>query len=129
MAKSNTYLTQAEEQLMQIVWELEKAFMKDILQAYPEPKPKQSTVSTLLKILENKGFVDHYVFGKIHQYYPLVEKGEYARKEFGGLLNKYFEGSFSKMLNFFYQKGDLDIQELDELLTEIQDEKGTSSSD
>ncbi len=123
MSKPQKPLTKAEEQLMQILWDLEKAFLRDILNAYPKPKPKQSTVSTVLKLLEEKGYVDHHVFGKIHQYYPLVQKGEYAREQMGGFLNKYFDGSFSKMLNFFYRKGDLDIQELDEILTNIKDDE------
>ena len=113
-------LTKAEEQLMQILWKLEKAFLKEILDAYPE-RPKQSTVSTLLKILEGRGYVDHHVFGKVHQYYPLVEKEVYAREQFGGFLSKYFDGSFQKMLSFFHGKGDLDIEELDELLEKLRE--------
>ncbi len=125
MTKPNKPLTKAEEQLMQILWDLDKAFLKDILNAYPDPKPKQSTVSTVLKLLEEKGYVDHHVFGKIHQYFPLVPKGEYARDQFGGFLKKYFDGSFSNMLNFFYQKGDLDIHELDKILTQIQEHENS----
>lgn len=111
-------LTKAEEQLMQILWKLEKAFLKEILDAYPE-RPKQSTVSTLLKILENKGFVDHHVFGKVHQYYPLVEKDAYASSQMGGFMQKYFDGSFQKMLSLFHKKGDLDIKELDKILEHL----------
>ena len=111
-------LTKAEEQLMQILWDLEKAFMKDILDAYPV-RPKQSTVSTLLRILKDRGYVDYHVFGKVHQYYPTLDKEVYAREQFGGFLSNYFDGSFQKMLSFFHRKGDLDIQELDELLERL----------
>ncbi|MEM9933098.1 MAG: BlaI/MecI/CopY family transcriptional regulator [Bacteroidota bacterium] len=111
-------LTKAEEQLMHILWKLEKAFLKDILDAYPE-RPKQSTISTLLKILENKGFVDHHVYGKVHQYYPLVEKEAYASRQLGGFMKKYFNGSFQEMLSLFHRKGDLNIKELDEILEHL----------
>lgn len=107
---------------MQLLWDLERAFMKDILDAYPV-RPKQSTVSTLLGILRKKGFVDYEVFGKVHQYYPTVEKGAYAREQFGGFLSNYFDGSFQKMLSFFHGKGDLDIHELDELLERLKEDE------
>jgi len=127
MSKPQKPLTKAEEQLMQVLWDLEKAFLKDILSAYPEPKPKQSTVSTVLKLLEEKGYVDHHVYGKVHQYFPLVQKGEYAREQFGGFLNKYFDGSFNKMLNFFYRKGDLDMKDLDEIINYIKQDEDPKS--
>ncbi len=109
-------LTKAEEELMQILWGLEQAFMKDILEAYPEPRPKQSTVSTVLKILEEKGFAAHETFGRTHRYYPLVDKEEYASKYFKHFLGNYFDGSFQKMMSFFSQQGDLSIQDIEKLL-------------
>ncbi|MEO1451288.1 MAG: BlaI/MecI/CopY family transcriptional regulator, partial [Bacteroidota bacterium] len=90
-------LTRAEEQLMQVIWELENAFLKEIMAAIPAPKPSQSTVSTVLRILKEKGFVDYHVIGKIHQYFPLVPKEAYAKVFFQQFLGKYFEGSFQKL--------------------------------
>jgi predicted transcriptional regulator len=111
-------LTRAEEEIMQKLWKLERAFLKEIIAAFPEPKPAQSTVSTLLKILENKGFVDHETFGKSFQYYPKVSKGDYSKAFFGTFLQNYFGGSFKKMLHFFVEENDLDLATLDELVRE-----------
>ncbi|RMG29903.1 MAG: BlaI/MecI/CopY family transcriptional regulator [Bacteroidetes bacterium] len=111
-------LTRAEEQMMQVLWQLDKAFLKEIMEAYPQPKPKQSTVSTVLRILEEKGFVAHHTYGKAHQYYPLVSKEAYARYYFGSFLNNYFDGSFKKLLHFFHKEGDISMQELDDLMGE-----------
>lgn len=109
-------LTKAEEELMQILWGLEKGFMKEILESFPEPRPKQSTVSTVLKILEEKGFAAHETFGRTHRYYPLVDKEAYASKYFKHFLGNYFDGSFKKMMSFFSQQGDLSIQDIEKLL-------------
>jgi len=109
-------LTKAEEQLMQVLWDLDGAFLKDIMEALPEPKPNQSTVSTILRILKEKGFINYERFGKSHRYFPLVEKGVYARAYFGQFLDGYFNGSFSQMLSFFHKKGDLNLKDLDEVV-------------
>lgn len=109
-------LTRAEEELMQRLWDLERAFLKDIIEAMPEPRPAQSTVATLLKIMETKGFVDHKVYGKSHEYFPLVSRKDYTKAYFGQYLNSYFGGSFKKMLHFFMEEDDLDLQTLDELM-------------
>lgn len=111
-------LTRAEEELMQILWELGQGFMKEILEAYPVPRPKQSTVSTVLKILEEKGFAAHETFGRTHRYYPLVQKEEYASKYFRHFLGNYFDGSFKKMVSFFSKEGDLSIQDIEKLLAQ-----------
>lgn len=115
-------LTKAEEELMQILWGLEKGFMKEILESYPEPRPKQSTVSTVLKILEEKGFAAHETFGRTHRYYPLVDKEEYASKYFRHFLGNYFDGSFKKMMSFFSKGGDLSIQDIEKLLSSEEDQ-------
>lgn len=114
-------LTRAEEQLMQVIWELENAFLKEIMAAIPTPKPSQSTVSTVLRILKEKGFVDYRVIGKIHQYFPLVAKEVYAKAFFQQFLGKYFEGSFQKLLSFFHQEGEINLQELDDVLRQLED--------
>ena len=119
-------LTKAEEQLMQVLWDLEDAFLKEIMPAIPEPKPSQSTVSTVLRILEQKEFVAHRVFGKVHQYYPLVEKDVYAKQYFQQFLGKYFEGSFSKLLSFFHREGEIDLKDLDQVMRQMEDSSDQS---
>ncbi len=109
-------LTKAEEQVMQVLWDLGPAFLKEIMTSFPEPKPNQSTVSTLLRILREKQFVDYEVFGKSHRYHALVSKESYAQEYFSHFLRGYFGGSFRQMLNFFHQKGELSLQDLDEVM-------------
>lgn len=121
-------LTKAEEQLMQVLWGLEKAFMKDLMEAIPEPKPSQSTVSTVLRVLEKKGFVAHHVYGKIHEYYPLVEKDAYAKVYFSQFLGNYFEGSFHKLLSFFHKEGDIQLSDLDQIMKKLDAEADDSST-
>ena len=121
-------LTKAEDQLMQVLWRLEKAFLRDLMEEVPasgkqKTKPSQSTVSTLLRILEEKGFVAHHAYGKTFEYYPLVSKEAYAKFYFGSFLGKYFEGSFSNLLSFFHQEGDLNIKELDEILKQLKNDE------
>lgn len=109
-------LTRAEEQIMQVIWDLEAAFLKEIMEALEEPKPSQSTVSTIIRILSEKGFVDHKAFGKSYQYFPLVSKADYARDYMGDFVGNYFGGSFKKMLSFFIQSEEVDLETLDELM-------------
>lgn len=112
-------LTKAEEEIMQVLWKLEKAFVKDVVEALPEPKPHYNTVSTIIKILTEKGFVGAASFGKSNQYYPLVAKEQYSRRSLKQFMGKYFEGSFANMLSFFVKEDDLDIEELESILKEI----------
>lgn len=109
-------LTKAEEQVMQILWELDKAFVKDILQKMPEPRPAYSTVSTIIRILESKGFVAHEAFGPTHRYYPVVKKDKYSYFTTKNIINKYFDGSMQKMLSFFVDKKEIDISEMEEII-------------
>lgn len=109
-------LTRAEEQIMQELWELDKAFVKDIIDRLPNPKPAYNTVSTIVRILETKGFVGHETFGKSHRYYPLVSKEEYRTFATGKLLHGYFNNSARNMLSFFLEEQKLDINDADELL-------------
>ena len=99
---------------MQKLWDLDRALLKDIIEAMPEPRPAPSTVATLLKIMESKGFVAHNTF----EYYPLVSRRDYTKAYFGQYLNSYFGGSFKKMLHFFMEEEDLDLKTLDELMQE-----------
>ena len=112
-------LTKAEEEIMQVLWKLEKAFVKELIEELPEPKPHYNTVSTIVKILEEKGFADHESFGKSNRYFPLVEKEEYSRKSMKQFVGKYFEGSFANMLSFFAKEKDISVNELEDILKEI----------
>jgi len=112
-------LTRAEEQVMQILWGIEKGFVKDVLEKMPEPKPAYNTVSTIIRILERKGFVKHEAFGKSHKYYPVVSKDEYRSFSIKNLLSGYFGGSFTRLASFFAKEENLDAKELEKLMNEV----------
>ncbi len=112
-------LTKAEEEIMQILWQLKKANVAGIIEEIPEPKPAYNTVSTIVRILETKGFVDHEKQGKGYLYYPLVEKETYSNQSMNKLMDNYFNGSFKSMVSFFMKKNDLDTKELESILKEI----------
>ena len=117
-------LTKAEENVMQILWRIEKRFVKEILDELPKPKPKYNTVSTIIRILEKKGFVDHKAYGKSHQYCPLVSKEDYTRFSLMRLLQNYFGNSFKNLVHFFSQQQDLDIQEVEEVIEMLKKMRG-----
>ncbi|MBC6108922.1 BlaI/MecI/CopY family transcriptional regulator [Pedobacter fastidiosus] len=112
-------LTKAEEQIMQVLWQLEKAFVKDVIDELPLPKPAYNTVSTIIRILETKGFIGHEAFGKAHQYYPLISREEYKRHATEKLLGNYFENSVESMFSFFVKEEKLDLSDVDEILKMI----------
>ncbi|SFG31343.1 BlaI/MecI/CopY family transcriptional regulator [Pontibacter chinhatensis] len=123
-------LTKAEEEIMQVLWKLERAFVRDILEELPEPKPAYNTVSTIVRILETKGFVGHEAFGKSHQYFPLVEQDKYKSFFLKNFMSGYFGGSFEKLVSFFAKDNNLDVQELDQLLKHVkQDLNDNEDSD
>lgn len=109
-------LTRAEEQVMQELWKQGKAFVKEIIEQMEDPKPAYNTVSTIIRILETKGFVGHESFGKSHRYFPKVSKDDYKDFATGKLISGYFDNSAKKMLSFFIQENRLNIKETDELL-------------
>jgi BlaI family penicillinase repressor len=109
-------LTRAEEEIMQILWDIEKGFVKNIVERFPDPKPAYNTVSTIVRILENKGFIGHKAYGKTHEYYPLIAKDEYRRQFLNTMLTNYFGGSFRQLASFFIKHEKLDIREMEELL-------------
>jgi len=117
-------LTKAEEQIMQLLWELEKAFVNDVLERLPEPKPAYNTVSTIIRILEKKGFVAHKAYGKTHQYYPVVSKDQYATFRANYLLGNYFGNSVENLLSFFVKEEKINLSEMDQLLKNFNAEKG-----
>ena len=112
-------LTKAEEQVMQLLWEKEKAFVKDLVEEMPKPKPAYNTVSTIIRILEKKGFVGHNAYGKTHEYYPLISKREYTRKFMKNFMRNYFSGSFQEMVSFFAKEDNMSLSELDEMMKDV----------
>lgn len=113
-------LTKAEEEIMQILWQLEKATVKDIIKNFEGSKPAYNTVSTIVRILESKGVVGYEKVGKGHVYFPLLAQSEYSNQSISKLVNGYFEGSFKSMVSFFMQKNDIKTSELEEILKEIE---------
>ncbi|AYB35741.1 MAG TPA: BlaI/MecI/CopY family transcriptional regulator [Chryseolinea sp.] len=112
-------LTKAEDQVMQILWKLEKGFVKDIVEEMPEPKPAYNTISTIVRILETKGFVDHKAYGKTHEYFPLITKEKYTKFYLNNLLKGYFNGSFQNLVSFFAKENKLDAKEIEKILHEL----------
>lgn len=116
-------LTKAEEQVMQALWKLEKAFLREIVEAMPKPKPHQNTVATLLKILIEKEFVGITVMNRHHQYFPQVTKDEYSNRSMKQLVKGYFEGSFSNVVSFLVKENNISVEELESLLKQIKKEQ------
>lgn len=116
-------LTKAEDQVMQILWKLEKAFVKDIVEEMPNPKPAYNTVSTIVRILETKGFVNHKAYGKTHEYFPAITKEKYTKFYLNNLLKGYFNGSFQNLVSFFAKENKMDANDLEKLLNEIKNQK------
>ncbi|MFD2553368.1 BlaI/MecI/CopY family transcriptional regulator [Sphingobacterium tabacisoli] len=112
-------LTKAEEQIMQELWDMGGGFVKEVIDRLPEPKPAYNTVSTIIRILQAKGFVDHQAFGKSHRYIPTISKEMYKKVVADKLLNGYFDNSPKRMLSFFLEENKLDVKELDEILAII----------
>lgn len=116
-------LTKAEEEIMQVLWELEEANVASIIEKLPSPKPAYNTVSTIVRILENKGFVDFKKKGRGHIYHPIIAKSEYSNQYLNKFLSGYFQGSFKSMVSFFVKKNDLSTQDVEEILKIIDKEK------
>ncbi|WP_298371297.1 BlaI/MecI/CopY family transcriptional regulator [uncultured Lutibacter sp.] len=119
----NKQLTKAEEQLMQVLWYLEEASVKEIIEELPLPKPAYNTVSTIIRILETKNFVGHNAKGRGHIYFPIVKKTDYSNQSLQKIVDGYFEGSFKSMVSFFVKKNDVDLNDLEAILKSINDKK------
>ena len=113
-------LTRAELEIMQILWQKEKGFVNDILELFPQPKPAYNTVSTIVRILEKKGFVSHRAFGKSHEYYPIVSKAEYTSGLMTNVLNSFFGGSVGNMVSFLSHDKGITVSEADEIIKMLQ---------
>jgi BlaI family transcriptional regulator, penicillinase repressor len=109
-------LTRAEEEVMQVLWKLKKGFVKEILEHFDEPKPAYNTVSTIVRILQDKGFVDHKAYGRTHEYFPVVSKSEYSKSHLSTFVNDYFSNSFEKMVSFFAKEKSISVKEMEEIM-------------
>ncbi|MGA0556235.1 BlaI/MecI/CopY family transcriptional regulator [Larkinella sp. VNQ87] len=109
-------LTNAEEEIMKVLWKLEKGFVKDVLAELPEPRPAYNTVSTIIRILEKKGLVGYRAYGKTHEYYPLISEEDYKRFEMEQLMSGYFDNSLKKLVSFFVKDRNLSLKEADEII-------------
>lgn len=116
-------LTRAESQIMQILWRLKKGFVKDIVDELPSPKPAYNTVSTIVRILEKKGFVGYKAYGKTHEYFPLIAKEKYTGFYLNNLVKGYFGGSFQNLVSFFASENKMDINDIDNLMKHLKDLK------
>ena len=117
--KNMKILTKAEEQIMQAIWKLDKAFLREIIDELPNPKPHNNTVATIIKILVEKEFVGVTVYGRMHQYYPLISKDAYSKTTIKSLVKSYFEGSFSNAVSFMVKENNLSVEELEILLKQL----------
>ena len=108
-------LTKAEEQVMQLLWQLEEAIVKDIIALMPDPKPAYNTVSTVVRVLEGKGFIDHKAYGNSHVYYPLISEAQYKKFTFDKMMSNYFSNSYESLVSFIADEKKLGVKELDEL--------------
>lgn len=115
-------LTKAEEQVMQYLWEIEKGFLKDIVDQYPDPKPAYTTISTVVRVLVNKGFIGFRTYGKTHEYYPLISKKEYTKVFFKGIVKGFFNNSASRLVSFFTTENDLSLSELEQLKKQLEEQ-------
>jgi BlaI family penicillinase repressor len=119
-------LTKAEEQIMQILWKIEKGFVKDVLEHFDEPKPAYTTVATFMRILEKKGYVSYEPFGNAHKFYPIISKDEYSKTHLNSIFNKYFKSSIKDVVSFFSDNNKVNINDIDnaiKLLTEIKNKR------
>jgi BlaI family transcriptional regulator, penicillinase repressor len=122
-------LTKAEEQVMQLLWKLEKAYVKDLIDKMKEPKPAYNTVSTTVRILEKKGFIGHRAYGKTHEYFPLVTREDYTRSYMKNFIRNYFSGSFREMVSFFAKEDNMSLSDLDELIEDVKRDLETENSE
>ncbi|MFP2995766.1 BlaI/MecI/CopY family transcriptional regulator [Spongiivirga sp. MCCC 1A20706] len=115
-------LTKAEEEIMQILWQLNEANVASIVEQFPKPRPAYNTISTIVRILEGKEVVSHKKVGKGHIYFPLISKEEYSNQSINKLMDGYFQGSFKSMVSFFVKKNDISVKELEHILKELNDQ-------
>jgi len=121
-------LTKAEEQIMQVLWDIQKGFVNDVMDKLPEPKPAYNTVSTIVRILEKKGFVGHNAYGKTHEYFPIVTKDSYTKGFMKGFVENYFSNSYKNMVSFFSKNENLTLKEMEEMIRILQEHVETKKN-
>ena len=109
-------LTKAEEEVMHIIWQLDRCVVRDVIDKLGDPDMPHSTISSVVRILEKKGFVDHKAYGKTHEYFPLITKEDYAQHGVKSLVEKYFSGSPKKLVSFLVESEDMNLKELNDIL-------------
>ena len=109
-------LTRAEEEVMQVLWKIKKGFVKEILEHFDDPKPAYNTVSTIVRILQDKGFVDHKAYGRTHEYFPIISKDAYSESHLSNFVNDYFSNSFGKMVSFFAKENRMSVKEMEDIM-------------
>jgi len=114
-------LTNKEEKIMQVLWQLKKAFVKEVVAELPEPKPHYNTISTVIRKMEDKGFINHNAFGNTHQYYPVISMEEYKKNYMQKTINNYFENSYKNVVSFFAKEEKISVEELKEIIKLIED--------
>ena len=124
-----TTLTRAEEQVMQILWQEKEGFVKELLEHFPEPRPAYNTVSTIIRILEKKGFVGHRSYGKSHQYFPLVTREQYRNDQLSSLMRDYFNNSMKQVLSHFGKSGKMNVREADDIIRMMEEIKEKARQD
>ena len=122
-------LTRAEEQVMQVLWKIERGFVKDILEHFDEPRPAYNTISTIVRILQEKGFVAHKAYGRTHEYFPLITKDEYSKSHMSTFVNDYFSNSFEKMVSFFAREKNISVREMEEIMKIMESEVNKQKSE
>jgi len=120
-------LTKAEEQIMLILWEIKEGLVKDVIDKIQPPKPAYNTVSTVIRVLEGKGFIDHKAIGNTYIYFPLITEEQYKHFAFDKVMTNYFENSYQSLVSFLVQEKNMDIEKLDELIRMAEDLKNRKS--
>ena len=115
-------LTRKEEEIMKILWKLEKAFVKDILEFMPDPKPHYNTVSSMVRFMEDKGYIGHKAYGKTHEYFPLISKEAYSKQSLSNLVSGYFSNSYKSVISFMAKEEEISVEELKEIISMIENE-------
>ena len=116
-------LAKREEQIMQVFWDLERAFIKEIIPHLPDPKPHYNSVATIVKILEDKGFLGHETIGNVYQYFPVISREDYQGHAMKDIVSQYFDNSYPRMLAFFAKQQNLTEAELKEIISLIKNKK------
>lgn len=114
-------LTKKEEEIMQILWKLKKGFVKDVINEIKGEKPPYNTISSIVRILVKKGFVDFKQYGNTYEYFPKISKKKYRKHAFKGLMSKYFDGSYKKMVSYIVNEKKLDEKQIDEMMNFIKE--------